>query len=194
MVTSDKKQPDAERTKGGARFSKTAIVVPVAILVIIGLPVVYFSYLLKNRAAELVSPLGKELVENGATKLCDSGDPGRGPDNTAPWYRAYYDLSMSKDAAISLVNMAASHNGYTLTHASPTNRGHLSAVADIYIDRWYFDDTSKQNPYSDIQPGPIELAVVVGDPGAKKSCDPTKTVDAGHEEVGIEVKLPEFKH
>lgn len=186
-------KPPAESARW-FHFSRKARRTDLIILLFVGIIALYIAYLTQNRAADVVSPIGKELVSNGAVFKCKSGDPGHGPDTSAAYYGEYYDLHMSKDEAIALVTRVAKDNGYNLTHASPGNRGHLGAVADIYIDQWYFDDTSKQNPYPDIKPGPIELSVGVDAPGSKNSCTPTKTVEPGHVGVGVEVQLPEYRH
>lgn len=151
------------------------------------------DYLFHNKAADIAAPLEKSLVAAGATKECSTGDVGRGPDNTAPWYISYYDTHMSKDDATSLINNIAKDNGYNLTHASPTNRGHLSAVADIYINKWYFDD-SKQQPYGDIEAGVIQLDFAVDGPGSSNGCKTSGITQSGHEMIRLSVYLPEFKH
>lgn len=151
------------------------------------------GFIKDNYAERLVKPIGESLQNEGANFACSGGDNGRGIDNKAPYYRAYYKVRGDKDAAISILNKAASQNGYTLTHASPTNRGSLNAVADLYIDRWYFDETSKQNTYADLKQGPVKLAAIVDGPGSEDSCTSGKTVEDGHTMVGIEIRLPDFK-
>jgi hypothetical protein len=171
---------------------KKAIIILASLMLASGLVAVYVANLFQNRAAEVLKPIGKELVNSGATLMCGSGDPGRGPDNNAAYYRAYYDLRLNKGDAVALVEKIAKDQGYSLTHASPNNRGHLGAVADAYIDKWYFDNTSKQNTQADIRPGSIELAVVVDGVGDKRGCAPEKRVENGHTELGIEVRLPAY--
>jgi hypothetical protein len=138
-----------------------------------------------NYAEEVARPLEEALVRAGGVKKGSGGDPGRGPDNARPYFDATYDLSLSKSDAISLINRIAEENGYKLTHASPSNRGHLGAVADIYIDAWYFDITSKQSPYSNLNEGPVKLAFKLGDEDRQDQ--------PGHTTIRVSIQLPNSK-
>jgi len=175
------------------RRSRYVMWIIFAMLLIIGSAAWYMTYLSDNKASDLAAPLEKSLVANGAAKQCDTGSPGHGPDTTSAWHRAYYDVRLSEDDAVTLVNRVAKDNGYNLTHASPTNRGHLGAVADVHIDKWYFDD-SKPQPYSDIEAGNIELAFTVDGPGSSNGCKTDSVTQAGHAMIGIDIQLPNFKH
>lgn len=176
-------------------WRKKSVLIPLIILAVIGLVVwIVADFLFRNRAADIAAPLEKSLVAAGATRECGGGAPGRGPDNTEPYYGVTYDVQMSKDDVISLMYRVAKDNGYNLTHASPSNRtGHLTSIADIYIDQWYFDD-SKQQPYGDIEAGPIKLSSTVEGPGQSHECRTTgDTIQPGHAWISFGVRLPSFK-
>jgi hypothetical protein len=97
-------------------------------------------------------------------------------------------VALGEKQAIELANKAANEGGYTLTHASPTNRGHLG-VADIYIDDWYYSD--KTSTYSDLENGKIELAMTVNAEGDNTTCgNPPLAIDSEHSVIGINVRLP----
>lgn len=133
-----------------------------------------------NHSQEVVKTLEDALVKAGASRTSGSGDAGRGLDNTEPWYDATYVVKGGQEQAITLANNVASNNGFTLTHASPTNRGPLGAVADAYIDRWYFDTSSKKSSYSDLQDGPVRLEVEID----------KSTKDANQSTIRLIVRLP----
>ncbi|HSW81306.1 MAG TPA: hypothetical protein VLG40_02815 [Candidatus Saccharimonas sp.] len=174
-------------------WRKKSVLIPLIILAVIGLAVWGVAdFLFHNRAADIAAPLEKSLVAAGAAKTCENGDPGRGPDTSAAEYGASYDVRMSKDNAIALMYRVAKDNGYNLTHASPSNRGHIGFIADAYIDQWYFDD-SKQQPYWDINPGPINLAFSIDGPGSNYGCRTTSIIPSGHALISLSVDLPDFK-
>jgi hypothetical protein len=139
-----------------------------------------------NRAEEIAKPLEEGLAKAGGVKKLGGGDPGHGPDNIEPYYDAIYEMPMEKEQAVALANTVAAENGYKLTHASPSNRGHLGAVADIYIDAWYFDNSSKQSNFSDLNSGPIRLAFKVGDEDRPDS--PGKTT------LRVNVRMPNARN
>lgn len=174
-------------------WRKKSILIPLIILAVIGLGIWGVAdFLFRNRAADIAAPLEGSLMANGATKLCGDGDPGRGPDNDTAYYRSYFDVHLSKDDAIALMYRVAKDNGYNLTHASQSNRGHLGAVGDNYIDRWYFDD-SKQQSYGDMEAGPIKLAFTVDGPGPSTYCRADHTILPGHTLISFGIQLPSFK-
>jgi len=146
-----------------------------------------------NLASQITAPLEKELTNAGAKKVCSGGDNGRGTDNRSPYYRAYLELDKTAPEAITLVNSAASSNGFKLTHASPENRGFLGAVADTYINKWYFDDTSKQSSFDELKPGNIRLAAVIEEQGSENPCDSNAKVPTGYTFIGVEARLPDYK-
>lgn len=171
---------------------KPSVLITLIILVLIAAYICFAIWnIIDNRAADLAVPIERSLSAAGANKVCDSGDPGRGPDNDEPYYSVSYDVKMSKDDAISLIYRVAKDNGYNLTHASPDNRGHLS-FDEPYLDQWYFDD-SKQQPYWDIGSGQIKLDFIVDGPGAR-GCKASDTIQSGHALISLNVSLPPFNH
>lgn len=154
----------------------------------------------RNYALETAAPLESALVKAGAVKKCGYGDAGRGSDNQRPWYDTFYELPSGRDKAIELVNNVARDNGYSLTHASKTNRGGLGSIADEFIDNWYFDN-NKASAHSDLRAGNVSVAFGVNNDGqhsiSNVSCG-TKdavTIDSGENTsmISLSVKLPEFK-
>lgn len=143
------------------------------------------SYQTRNYAEEVASPINDALAKAGGVKKLGGGNNGRLSDNKIPYYDSVYEIAMDRNAALSLVNKIARDNGYSLKHASSTNKGPLDAVADIYIDNWYFDDTSKKSSFADLEDGPVELTVKFG--------DEDKPDSSGHTTVRISINLPAFK-
>lgn len=173
-------------------WHKKSVLIPLIVIAVIGLAIWGIAYFLfHNRAADIAAPLERSLVVAGAAKECDGGDPGRGPDNIESYYGVSYDVRMSKDDAISLMYRVAKDNGYNLTHASPSNRGHLS-FDEPYLGQWYFDD-SKQQPYGDIEAGQIKLDFIVDGPG-ERGCKTNDTIQPGHALITFNIRLPSFKH
>lgn len=115
-----------------------------AVLGVIGY-IVYFGWLqTTNAAKDLGRPTTNTLIQQGAMQECETGDGGHGPDNSEPWYQVNLSIAKSEEDTIKLVQQVATENGYNLTHATVQNRGPL-AVADVYVDKWYFDATSKKS-------------------------------------------------
>lgn len=138
----------------------------------------------RNYAEKVIAPLEQELTNAGANKKFGGGDDGKGPDNKQPYYDVGYETPGDKEKTIDLVKQIATSKGFTLTHASANNRGYLDAVDDEYIDAWYFDDT-KPSPYTDLQPGNIQLGFQIG--------DKERRIAPGYTYVRINVQLPERK-
>ena len=145
-----------------------------------------------NYAEEVAKPLEAALVKAGGGKKCSRGDAGRGSDNTQPWYQAYFEFLETESRVVDIVGSIASQNGYSLKHASSTNRGPLG-VDDKFIDKWYFDDTSKTSSYVDLQAGKINLAAQINASGLESACNDGIAIDASHSAVGIDIKLPSVK-
>ncbi|HKX73439.1 MAG TPA: hypothetical protein VJM32_05465 [Candidatus Saccharimonadales bacterium] len=175
--------------------SRTPLILIVAAVVVVGVAIAGILFLNKktsNYAEEVARPLEQALISRGATKQCSRGDAGLGSDNVQPWYQAYFGFPKSEDQAIALVNNIAKENGHSLIHASPANRGPLG-VADKFIDKWYFDNTSKASLYGDLQEGKIDLSVAVNADGLASACSTGIVIDSGHSAIGIEVRLPNVK-
>lgn len=139
-----------------------------------------------NYAEETARPLESALAVNGATKRCDYGDSGRGSDNRSPGYQAVFESDLTKDGATALVTKVAADNGFKLSQQkSPYD----------YID-WYSDLTSRNSAYSDLEAGPVRLAINLYSGGDNLGCpDGTKvTYDASRTAILVSLTLPEFKH
>lgn len=157
----------------------------VVVLALAWLAQSYFS----NYAEKAAKPLESSLVKAGAVKQCDAGDPGRGPDNTEPWYSASFELGQSRENAIKTINKIAADNGYDLRHASKADKGLASGVDDKYIDNWFY--ASKASPYQGLE-GAMELFFIVENEGPfGEGCGgkkPTKTF-TGPDITGISIKV-----
>lgn len=145
-----------------------------------------------NHAEEIAATLDRTLTSKGGAKKCSTGDDGHGSDNLRPWYNAYYELPLSKEQATAVVKKAAEENGYYLAQASAEHRSPI-LPADVYLNNWYFDDTSKQSTYSDLEDGPIQLGVGVNAHGSDKACKTPLTIDGSHTVVTVHVSLPDVK-
>jgi hypothetical protein len=145
-----------------------------------------------NHAEEVAKPIETALEEAGAVKKCSRGDDGRGVSNRAPWYGASYLIPKGKYESVAVVEYVASANGYNLSHATPENRGHLGAVADEFIDKWYFDNESKRSSYSELKDGHINFSFVIYGEGEKEPCNQT-IIEPGRSFVGIGINLPEYR-
>jgi hypothetical protein len=89
-----------------------AVLVP--ILAIACVIVYAFGGFRPNDAKAAFQPIGHAIESAGGHQLCASGDPGYGPDNTAPWYRAVYKISSDSTLRARLVDIGAD-NGFSLT-------------------------------------------------------------------------------
>lgn len=67
-----------------------------------------------NDAETAFRPIGQDLEESGAHRLCTTGDAGFGSDNTAPWYHTIYEIPVVPHPQAHLLAIAEQH-GYRLT-------------------------------------------------------------------------------
>lgn len=103
-----------------------------------------------NLAEEALSPITKALVAKGATKLCSTGDSGKGPDNENPWISALYEVSGNQEEATKLVRDASSDAGYSLQDGpNPSNPE----------DNKFYSDSSKISTYTELKDGTVDLKV-----------------------------------
>lgn len=176
---------------------KLAAIAVVTLLLVTAMGYVIYSFMQPrssgNYAEDIAKPLEEALAKAGANRVCTGGDDGKGWDNDVPYYGATYTLKSDKESVIKLADQIAQDQGFKLQHASPTNRGPLSSIADIYIERWYFDTTSKESPYTDLEKGTIQLTSSVAGPGEKNTCNQDEVLPADTTMVGFGVSLPEFK-
>lgn len=194
------KKAFSSTSHGSARQRKRLTLVSfIAAGLALGLLLLAFTYLfiLKNLARQEAAHLSKGLVEAGAILKCELGDPGRGPDNFKPWHKAYYQLDANKAEAFALVQRLTQENGFELQQALPGNNGGLP-VADIYLDDWYFDDSSKMNPYRSLTEGPVELAFELeDDETVELDCGTEHPItlygDANRTAITLYVRLPRSK-
>lgn len=155
---------------------------------------IYIAMNSSDYAKQTAQPLEQALIAKGAVKKCETGDSGRGLDNKEPWYDATFELKSNKEDALKLIEQVAKDNGYTLTQATPENREPLGAVADQYLGAWQFDITSKQSPYSDLEPGQIHLAMSVNASGSDGTCgENSARIDDTHSSIVLSVELPLFR-
>jgi hypothetical protein len=94
-------------------FKYLAIGLGVLVLVFLIFLFVVTGGLSGNKAMRQFKPIDKSLKNIGAKLICDNGDAGKGIDNSAPWYQAYYSVSSSQDLETKVKSFAASA-GYTL--------------------------------------------------------------------------------
>lgn len=167
-----------------------SIVIAIIVIAAIGMFLIINSFKGKpNYAEEYAKPIISSLTRQGAAQKCTRGDNGFSMSNTQPWYQDYYEVNASQEKAVQIMERAAADGGFTLVHASTTNRGHLS-VADAFIDAWWFD-ASKKSTHQE-KPGTIELAMGVNAEGAKDSCGTdTIKIDVTHSVVHVHIKIVE---
>jgi len=60
--------------------------------------VMIMSFIFPNKAQTENKRIYKNLSTLHAKLICDNGDPGQGPDNTTPWYTAYYYIDGTSTA------------------------------------------------------------------------------------------------
>lgn len=194
-------QSPSKKQKPAKSFLVAGLVVALVAVIAMAWAITKSPTTNKNYALQTSEPLESVLVKAGAVKKCGYGDNGKGTDNQTPWYDAFYELPANRSEAIELVNKAAKDNGYNLTHASRENRGGLGAIADEFIDNWYFDNTSKTSSYGDLEAGNVKLAFGVNNDGEHSlsdiSCGTESTVVINSGEntsmISLSVKLPNLK-
>ncbi len=105
----------------------TSAIVAAAILLLVLVIAGLFGFFSSNQAKKDFRPIAKNLNAISAKLVCDNGDGGHGPDNTTPWYDAFYYVknsgnlpaelsSVVSQAGFSLKSpVASSRNQYSLT-------------------------------------------------------------------------------
>lgn len=175
-------------------FAKRKLWIVVGI-VLLGISVVgwlVFELLFRNLAAETARPLEASLQKIGAVKQCNRSAPGRGPDNTEPWYYAIYEVPGDREEATGLVRKAASEAGYALKDGpEPGNP---------QDNKFYSDKTSKKSPYAKLQSGNIDLRFTVYGSSTytgedDQFCTITRRENPPHDKttIRLHVNLPEYK-
>lgn len=149
------------------------------------------QFLLPNYAEQVAKPIEEELIKAGATEVCSTGDKGFGIGNDNPWYTVFYKIPISIEKAEALAYSVSEKSGYYLKQGSPSNRGNLGAVADIFISKWYFDD-SVNSQYSFLEQENIEFAMAVdGGEGRTYTCN--EMIGSEYSTIGVRVNLKSFK-
>lgn len=165
----------------------TIIVIAVALVVTSIAGVLIWQSIFRNYAKEIAAPLEQSLIANGAVKMCESGDAGRGAENKEPHYTVRLQLNINKDEATKLINKVAKENGFTLEHQD-------SPYESI---EWYGDNKSKDSPYKDLESGKIELSISTYSDTAKNplNCLNQDSLrgDNTHTAVSLDVNLPNTK-
>lgn len=168
---------------------KLAAITVVTLLLVFAMGYVIYSFMQPkgsgNYAQEVVKPIEKLILDKGAIKKFGGGDEGKGPGNNQPYYDAGYEVPGSKEEVIAAVEGIVASEGFKLARASTENRGYLITVGDEYISDWYFDDTSRENPYSELRPGKIQLGFRIG--------DDEKQVPVGYTYIRINIQLPSYR-
>lgn len=149
--------------------------------------VLWLSWYSYNTAENTLSPIEKSLVKvTNATKLCKGGSPGKGPDSSTPYFRAYYEVPMARQKTVDTLGTILKEQGFSFAHANPQDRGHLG-VADIYIDRWYFGTSNRQVDL--FTKKMVQLSVVV-EPNAESPCQDGKHSTQNSTIIGVEIVIP----
>lgn len=140
----------------------------------------------KNYAQQAASNLEKSLISTGATRVCSTGDSGRGSDNRTPWYTVYFKSSMAQSQAKDTISTAAKNNDFNnLSQAASGTKGYLGDV--VYIDE------SKASSNSELQPGSVDLAMALTNSGPLHPCGDEISSDGNHTIISVEIRLPNFK-
>ena len=145
---------------------------------------------------EAARPIEDGLTKAGGIKKCTIGrNGGFQTEGHVTEYNAFFEVPLPRDKAVELIKKVASDNGYTLTSALE-KRGPVP-VADVYLKDWYYDTTSKSNPYKDIGEGKIYLFLTVNNEGPQElACGnglQHATIKAGETSsmVGLRLGLPD---
>jgi hypothetical protein len=95
------------------KLSKKKIAL-IILVVVIGAGLVASHFLLPNKAQKQSTFVDQYAKEQGLIQFRTDGDPGKGPDNTTPWYEIYYKTSKSTDSLKTSLEASLRGNGYTL--------------------------------------------------------------------------------
>ncbi len=192
MPKQETKEPRARLTPNRKLLMVIAALI-LAVLVFLALTPYGNYFWGGNRAEEVAKPIEIKLAEAGAIKVCATGNGGWGVDNKRPWHDATYKVAVGVEKARELALSAARDSGYSLAQAKPGNNGDLG-VADVYLDAWWFDTTSKQTSFSELERGPVRLYVGVNASGSDTSCGGSKlAIDSTNSTIVVRVSLPDAK-
>ena len=164
--------------------------IAVVVLVLAGLLSLFvYNSFFRDLAKEAAAPLEKNLTSMGAVKKCDSGSPGLGPDNRAPWYSAIYEAPKDQEATISLIQQAAKDNGFSATEIHPN--------INVLDNRFFEDATSKKSMNSSLKDGNVKLNIEVFGSKEHNAGDQFCTVKDSNNKskttFSVQISLPEYK-
>lgn len=173
------------KNKSSNKFKLAAGIVVFLILVVVIWAVTALMRQ-KNYAQQATSNLENSLTSAGATKVCSTGDSGRGSDNRTPWYAVYFKSSMTKPQAQDAIFTAAKNDGFNnLSQAVSGTKGYLGDV--VYID----ENKASSNP--ELKSGSVDLAMALTNSGPLHPCGDEISGDGNHTIISVEVRLPNFK-
>jgi hypothetical protein len=89
-----------------------SIIIGVPLVVLVGLYALIGGFR-DNVADDAAQPIGQAIGSLHGRQVCAAGDAGYGPDNTQPWYQAFYEVKDSPDIQ-PIVTAAARKQGYSL--------------------------------------------------------------------------------
>ena len=89
-----------------------SIIIGVPLVVLVGLYALIGGFR-DNVADDAAQPIGQAIGSLHGRQVCAAGDAGYGPDNTQPWYQAYYEVK-DTPAVERTVTVAATKQGYSL--------------------------------------------------------------------------------
>ena len=102
------------RNRKTAKIVVFAVVTPLVILALAFFALAYsLGAFRDNVAQDAVAPLANQLTTMGAHRLCDEGDAGYSPDNSQPWYKAFYQVPNAASARLAFLHAAAT-SGFPL--------------------------------------------------------------------------------
>ena len=102
------------RNRKTAKIVVFAVVTPLVILALAFFALAYsLGAFRDNVAQDAVTPLANQLTSIGAHQICDEGDAGYSPDNSQPWYKAFYQVPNAASARLDFLD-AASSSGFPL--------------------------------------------------------------------------------
>lgn len=117
--------------------------------------------LFRNYAQEAMQSIESKLVGSGATRICGTGDTGRGPDNRSPHYRVLFESSKSIEDVKALLVEVSKEEGFTVKDAQVNGEGDVQMAGE------------KQNSkkYPDLAEGNFMLnATIYGDVAPAELC------------------------
>ncbi|MGD8373233.1 MAG: hypothetical protein PVI21_00015 [Candidatus Woesebacteria bacterium] len=106
--------PILQPPKNYVKKHKKAFTVLFILLLISGAISYWYIQSSHNLAKDIAKPIENSLIQAGATKVCEHGDPGHGPDNFSPWYRVYFEYEGDTQSAEKILSRALSAVDYSL--------------------------------------------------------------------------------